>query len=470
MASTNVSKESYALISTYGVYDRDLRTKLDMEYPRAGALSWMKMAKNYTGKRKVKRFKYDYWEESQWFNAAATIESAADSGSNSIVTLSSADHQDSGVNSYPRVNDLAVFEDETVGFVSAKSESVASAHTVTVKPLNPSQDVQAAAVAGTKIAFFSNAMPEESTSRESHVSKQTKVSNYVQTFREEYKVTDHAMLNAVEFEWKGQNYLYVKDTDDTANRFELQEELGCLITPLSSSLTDASSNSIQTTNALIPQITDNGYTQEYFDEPDLTDFEDMVIGLNDKFAGKKYIAGIGINLSVKLNRFLKDQMTQNPEVFFSELGDGGQQLNFNFRRLDYNDYQFQFQTWEIFGHADSLGAGNMPYRHMAVMIPIGTAKDPDSGADEPYIKTAYADPGGAAHENFGDYKMFETGANAQRGATNATMNRVFTWVSYKGLELRHRKKFALWRMSMKPFRRNYRCPCCSQARLLCLSW
>ncbi len=45
----------------------------------------------------------------------------------------------------------------------------------------------------------------------------------------------------------------------------------------------------------------------------------------------------------------------------------------------------------------------------------------------------------------GFVKFWETGANARNGATSDKLETELHWASYKGLEVRCRNKFMLWR-------------------------
>lgn len=447
MPGTINASESYELVSSYGIYDRDVARKLNVKYPRASALSWMRAAKGYMGERKVKRHQYSFWEEEQWFNASATIEGAANSSADVILTLTDADHQNAGKETYPIVTDLVVFPDETVGYVIAKSEAVDDAHTVTVRKLNASQDVQAAGAAGGVVVFYSDAQQEESVAPESRIPKQTKITNKLQTFRKMYKWTDHSEQNVTEWEHEGSNLLHVKGSDDTANRFAMAEELGMLITPQSDGLLNAGGKGVQTTQALLPQIRSaSGGEFGYTGAPTLTDVANWSIAASDRYAGHKYVLGMGIDFHVAWNAVMVDFMVENPTPFFEKVSgkEGSQKYTFDFSGIKYGDFEFYVQKWDVLSHKDSLGAAGHPYRDMAVCLPIGETRDPDSGDMEPYIKIAYANPGGAAAENKGDYKLFQTGANAKPRATDETMNAKIHWVSYKGFELRHLNKFFVW--------------------------
>jgi hypothetical protein len=103
-----------------------------------------------------------------------------------------------------------------------------------------------------------------------------KITNYIQTFREAYDVTDHDEQNITEFEYKGQKFLYVKGTDETADRFEYQEELGLLVgVPSDGTLVDKDAIAVKTVVGLIPEIGTNGQTETYTTAPDMADFEQV---------------------------------------------------------------------------------------------------------------------------------------------------------------------------------------------------
>lgn len=454
MPGTTNAAESYGLVSSYGIYDREVAKKLNIKYPRASALSWMRAAEGYmsertVGKKKVNRHEYSYWEENQWLNASAIIESAANSTDDVVLTLEEASHQNSGTESYPIVTDLCVFPDETVGYVIAVDKDTDDAHTVTVRKLNSSQDVQTAGAALGVVVFYSDAQQEKSTAPESRIPKQTKITNKLQTFRKMYEWTDHSAQNVTEWEHNGSNLLHVKGSDDTANLFAYAEEVGMLITPQSSGLVNAGSNAVQTTQALLPQIrSGSGGEFTYTTAPAISDVETWSIAASDRYAGTKFVLGMGINIHVKWNSVMKDFMVENPTPFFTPVNDskadGKQKYTFDFAGIKYGDFEFFAQKWDVLSHKDTLGATGHPYRDMMVCLPIGETRDPDSGDMEPYIKIAYANPGGAKSENKGDHKIWQTGANALPRATNDEMNTEIHWISYKGFELRHINKFFLW--------------------------
>ena len=444
------ASENTTLISAYDIYDRDFHLKLFKKVPRASALSWMRAIKGYMSRRKVRRHQYYFYEEGQWMSAAATIASTTDQTNYVDIHLSAADHDNSGAESFPVVGQLVVFEDEAIGYVVGVDRTSDNDHFVKVKPANTGVTILTSAVVGETMVFYSNAQIEKSTETEGRIPKTDKVTNYIQTFREKYEVTDHAEQNEVEWEFKGQKFLYVKGIDETAQRFAYQEEMGMLITDSSESLGDAvgaGGNTVTLAKGLIPQITDSGLTLEYFGRPDMTTMDDAILLLNKNYGDSEYIVGHSLNFGLGIKNWLVD---------FAQGGDNGisfmtdeQRISLNFKRADISSYTLLFQEWKVFSHEDTLGAGNMPYQDMAVFIPTGKARNPEPGDGmgdyEPYCQMAFARIPGAPHEDKGDYKMWETGANARSGATDDELTRAIHMASYKSLEIRCRNKFLVLR-------------------------
>lgn len=435
--------DNLALATGYGILDQEFRRELGMKVIKYPFLSIMReLEGRMAPTEKTSEHTYYFYEEGDWFNAAVTISAATVSSSDIIITLSTEDHFDSGAKSFPVLNQLCVFEDETIGFVIAVTRTVANAHTVTIRNENASQNVITAAVLGTKVVFYSNAQKEESSTPETRVPYISKVTNNIQEFREAYKVTDWAEQNETEFEFKGQRFLYVKGLDELADRFAMQEELNMLITPTAASLPD----SIKTTNGVIPQIGSNGQTVEYFDEPDLAFFGDVSLTIDDNYGDDEYFCGQGKNFSIATTNWLADFSAGGDNRISFNAFDGGkeQALSFDFKSIHIGGTTMHFQTWRVLSHKGSLGAGDMAYRHMCIMVPTGMGRD-KVGNSVPYLRLRYSEPPGAPWEKQGDIRVFEHGGTSRRGATSGTLSRTVEMVSYKGLEMLNREKWLIAR-------------------------
>lgn len=446
------ANENYVLVSGYDIYDRDFYRKLIKRVPRYGALTWMRAAKGFMSRRKAIRYQYYYHEEGQWFSAAAFVNSVVDQTTYIDVTLTAADHQDSGKLSYPTVGATVVFENENTGLVTVVNRTVDSAHVVSIKPVGVTNAVLlASAAAGTSMVFYSNAQKEASDQTSTVLPRTDKVTNYIQIFRKDYEVTDVAEQNETEFEYMGQKFLHVKGIDDTSDRFMMEEDLGLLINQASSSLTDAGGAAIQTAKGLIPQITDNGNTLEYFGTPDMTTLDDAMMILRKAFGDSEYVVGESQKVNIGWKNWLIDFAKGGDMNISFNAFDGGQKqaISMDFASIAIAPYTFHRQEWAMFSHSDSLAAGNMPYQNMAVFIPTGKVTNPEPGegfgSEEPYLQVVYAKIPGAAHENKGDYKMWESGGNARTGATGTISKRVISMMSWKSLEIRRRNAFLIMR-------------------------
>ena len=450
VSSGSGSNENYTLISGYDIYDRDYYKYLIGKVPRASALKWMRNVKGFM-KRKATRHEYYFHEKGQWYPTVCTIAAASDQSTFVRITIASADHDVSGTQSYPTLNNTVLFENEVVGFVRALSRAVDSAHTFDVYPADTTNvNVVAAAVVGSKCSFFGNAHKENSTATDTRIPKTTKVTNYIQTFRGGYKVTDHASQNETEpIMIKGKKFLHPVGIDDEMDRFEMAIENSMLVGTASSGLTDASSNSIRTVKGLIPQVTDSGNTLEYYGSPDMSTVDDAIMILNNSYGEHEYMVGQGIKINLAWKNWLIDFAKYKDNVSFSSF-DGGekQALNFNFKGINIEPYSFYFQTWDCLGHPDSLGAGNMPYPDMAIFIPMGSTKNEDPGGggnQESYLQLVYSPTNQAANQDKGTYATWSTGALAPGGATNDEANWMVHVIGYQGLEVRCRNKFLVMR-------------------------
>jgi hypothetical protein len=340
-----------------------------------------------------------------------------------------------------------IFENETGGFAYAISRAVASAHTVTIKPTNTDQDVQAAAVVGSKVVFYGALFGEESDTPETRVPYVSKITNTIHTSRKAYKITDWSAQNETEFEFNGQKFLYVKGLEETSDQFSMEEELNLILTPQVGTLVDASGATLKSANGFIPQITTNGQNVEYFDEPDLAFFQDTVLTMVDNYGDDEYFVGQGVNFSLGTDNWLVDFTRGGDNRISYNAFDGGQQqaVKFDFKSISLGGATLHFQTWPILSHKGSLGAGDLRYRNMALMIPTGNGIDGETRTPVPYMRMRYSEPMGAPWEVQGDVKIFEHGGASKRGATSGKQNRFVEYISYKLLEIRNREKFVIAR-------------------------
>ena len=181
-------RQSHALISTYSIYKPEVRAELTKKFPRPSALSWLRALGRVKKRPRVSRqMTYSFYEEGNYFNSVVTIESNAPDSANVDVTIEEADHFQTGTASFPIVGDLAVFTDETVGYVISIDRTSDDNHIIKIGPITAAgNDVNAAAVDTEKISFFSSAEGERSSAPETRVPQVTEFTGQMQIIRESF--------------------------------------------------------------------------------------------------------------------------------------------------------------------------------------------------------------------------------------------------------------------------------------------
>ena len=457
MAFQNTNGQSYALISTYGIYEPEVYRKIVKKYPTPNALNWLRSLDrvNLRSPRISRQMTYTFYEEGNYFNSVCTIESNVPNGVTAThvdITIEEADHFNSGAGSWPIPGDLAVFTNEVVGYVQSVDRTSASNHVVTISPLVTGDDVNAAAVNTEKISFFSSAEGERSDAPETRVPQVTGFTNGMQIIRESYEVTDVENKSNIYMNVDGETKLWVKGLQESVDRFKLKEQLALLISKRGdgTSTDPDSGNEIFTTEGLIPDLRTNGTNIQYADPIDLAKWDEITTTLDQVYGDREYLFGLGLPVYQKIQAFMDTLGDAGSKgITFNAFEQGGmeQALSLNLKSLHYVGYDFHFDKWDILSHRDSLGADGMPFKDLGVGCPMGSSKNPvqsDGTAEyEPHIQCTYFESPLAGAQMNGEFSVWETGAGASTGATDAVATRQIHHYMIKGLELRNKDKFVL---------------------------
>lgn len=444
-----VSTLNMSVLTGYGILDREFRKELGMTAPNFSDFSvfrQMKLVNKLKPEEMTNRHEFYHYEKTDHLKANATITAIGTSVANQVtITLAAEDHYDSGAKSYPIVTNDVVFSNQVVGLVYSVDRSVAGAHTVTIKSLTGSNDVQSAAVIGSIVNFVGNSQQEASGATEMRVPSFTKITQNLKTTRGHFKYTDHAGQNQVEFITgpDGNKYIHPLGISDTAQQFEMDEEFSMLTGKKNTAtVTNAAGNSITTSQGLIPEIYANGMTGEYFGDVDMSSYDDWLLQIIANYGDGEYMCMAGIQLGLNVKNWAID-FAKNEAAYAWFDGGKEQAATFNFTGIKMPGVGFDvyFKDLKAFSHAGTLGHENLPYQKMGLMIPCGNALNPKTNTMQPYLQIRYAKPGGAAHEIQGDIKVFYTGGNSRNGATSDVLEEGFHIVSYKALQMFNIKKF-----------------------------
>jgi hypothetical protein len=449
--SFQTTNTNMSLLTGYGILDREFRKQLGFTSPNFSDLSILralKMQAKILPTEKTKRHEFYYYEQGDHLKTSITIAGVANTTVDGtpavVVTLSAGDHYNSGANSYPIPGNDALFSNQVSGYVYSVDRTTPNAHTVTIKSITGSTDVQSAAVVNSVMNFVGVSVSEASKKVEHRNPVINKVTNKIKTTRAKYEVTDHAEQNQIEVTViDGQPYLHYLGIANTTERFEMDEEVALLTNNLNTATyTDALGKNVTTTLGLIPNITANGQEVDWTGDIDLATIQDWFSTIIANYGDGEYMCLNGIDFGFALQNFSVDMGKYDASYLFFE-GGKEQATNFNFTgiKMPGIGIQVYFKDAKLFSHAGSLGSEKLPYRGMGLFMPCGSALNPKTNEMQPYLRTRYSAPTGAAHEIQGDIKVWETGANAKNGGTSDELNREIHMVSYKALEAFNVGKF-----------------------------
>lgn len=420
------------------IHEPEVHRKLVGRYPMQRELNWIKEMGKLI---EVKQTEYHHHEENELFDQIV-IASKSNSGSNVIVTIHSDNHYNSGANSFPRIGDLVQFKNRTTGLVIAKSEAVASAHTITIKPINSSQLVQTAAIASDTFICFSSAW-EEGTSgyTKSLIPTHTKITSKTQIFTEFFDVTSSEETNQTYITYtnpetgEAERRYYIKGEADTADRFVMKEELGLFATPYSdTSLTNAAGDKVRTTRGMIPHLEDYGNVLSYTDGASSSLYDTIVKRLNKKYAEKEYLMLEGLNFSITNKNFHVDFGKNGSVVYNPNL------VKMGFKGIEMNGYKFMIKTLDILNHAATLGATGFPYPDYFIMAPTGKGYDSKAAEYVDYFAVRYKKMNGGGSR--GHFQVWETGGSAKSNQ-DGSLKRQIRYASEKGLQVFGGERFIL---------------------------
>lgn len=425
--------------------------KLVGRYPKQRDLGWL----DAMGKLiPVKGDEYNHHEEDILIPVQVIASVANGSGSDVIVTLDSSSHANSGKNSYPRIGNLVQFKNKATGLIIDKSEVSDNAHTITVRPVNASQNVQTAAIAGDSFIVYSSAF-ESGTSgfTKAVIPTVTKVTNQLQTFSEFFQIDSHAEEDETWITYtnpttkQSESRYHIKGEADTVDRFLMQEELGLFITPQSdANLKDLNNNKILTTKALIPTLEESGNIIDYTTAPTMTTYDNLIKLWNSNFADEEHIMGEGLNFSLKNKNFHVD-LAKNGAISYNTFGGGDngskRALELGFASVSYCGYTIHIKRMNILSHASTTGAPGFPYPDYFITIPMGKGRDPKTRELIDYFAIRYKKLGGKGNRDH--WKVWETGGGSDAG-TDSSLKRRVNYASVKGLQMFGAKRYTLGRL------------------------
>ena len=443
MAYNSASEKPSAFVNpgaglTRGIVS-DLSILKPQYYPKFiskyGAQNYTMLLEMLGFKGQVKSNVIRHWEDLGKMHQAVQVNAnvTVAAGTNTpAITVKAGGYYDSGTKSPIRVGEIVEIASTGIqGKIISVDKTSANAHTFVVAPLKTAQAFASAAVttrldADEWLLFRGQAAVGEASSKgDALIPRVEEVLNYVSEIREDWRVTDRAMIEEV---WFADNYSY-KGLEDAVKRFMNNKEFtlmfGDTITNTGSSAT--SKNTI----GLLQQIEGRGTGVSY------------TAGNLDRAKLHEVTRALDFNGGSQENHLLSDVFLRqelDDELF--DLYDAGAILwgtvggskeaaaMYGFGSITMDGYTFHIKKYLPFSPEAVYGATptDHQYKNYGIVVPMSTGRDPQTGERYNSIEITYNNVNGK------DLHVWETGAFA-KSPTSDTAELNVHHLCYAGLRV-----------------------------------
>ena len=336
------------------------------------------------------------WEENRYvrnISAAQTLSTTTPGAGNPVTfTLAVADHEMTGTVSFPRVGMQVLTQAEVPCQITAKSTAVANAHTITIYPLDATDDI--GDLTGQTLILHSGAWAAGTGQPDSTFVGTTKRTFKAQIFKE---TVGQEGPEFVKEKW----YSVIDDGRSIEGWYNpglsraeylLYRQIDGAITwgkhntnSLTSTTARGSVNTIYTTKGLIPWVSEEGkemtYTSGSFDMADLDEitlymkqqgiitptsciFTGPVLTQDIRTAAQAYIDGNGTDYTVDVA---------------SMFGGKDKALGVNFTQIKLGDMTYLLKEVEAWNDPMAYSSTGYDIPKYGVVVPIQKVKDAKSG-------------------------------------------------------------------------------------------
>lgn len=365
------------------------------------------------------------------------------------VVLATASHSpETGPNartkSYPRPGMHIHFKNGGEWRIQGIDTSVPGSHRLFLTKVNASVPdllntiTLAAGIWGGDIFILPNSSWAEATlgMGEGLVPTSKAYTSYLQTFSEQYTVTDIQGQNETyPLEWNGQliKFTYIKGINDTEIRFGAQIDNGLFL----QNKDDGSLFEIdRETGAQLPITTTQGYIQTlesaaqklYYDTTPTLALFDNINRYRRKFQqGGNAMLWCGYEFRNKLEGIVKQLGVQGCIVYDQK------DVDLNIDTFRKGTFTYHAKDLKILNHPKFAGAFSQKYPFYFVVAPMQMENDPKSNTLMNPFTVVYKETEGEGARGY--YKIWEDGANAHGGvAKGRRMNRVILMYAHMGMK------------------------------------
>lgn len=431
-AGVALSSVNRAFITAFSMQDRSYLGELDYQY---GNESYVWLMESMGNKTKVTNKEFYHWENRGKLHHSIQVASAtgfAGAGANGTVTLASGSHLNSGTQSPVRVGEVVENPKNGIqGKITAVNKTVAGAHTATIEPLRSTDTFT---VSANDYLVFKGLtdMGEASDVADSLVNPARKVTNTITEIREDYKITDLAAMEQVEFSIDGKPYYWYKGTKEAEKRF-LNNIEWKLIFGKDVTNTAVTANGTAGTLGLIPQIESRGgVITSGAGTFDMARFQQISRELDYNGAGPEVQLLQDVIQFQEVQNNLFSKYDQGAVLWASVGGSSEAAAKYGFQSLAIEGRSVHFKKYLNFNVEKTHGVAPTTayYRNYGLVLPMGKVRDKESGNMAPIIEVCYLDI-----PQTGEFNIYDHGGLARNNKTGK-QELINTFVTHKGLRLR----------------------------------
>lgn len=364
-------------------------------------------------------------------------------GADVIVTLSAADHYSSGTVSPIRTGEVVKIDSSGLeGRIISVNTTTPNAHTATIRPLKtgvPFTSAGSSSVlsSGEVLKLMGATDIGENSSQLNSITNLTdKVSNTTTEIRDDWTITDRAMIEELQFEYNGQPYFKYKGMDESARRFLNSREFKLIFGDTANNLS-AYGGSVGT-QGLLSQINSGGQVVTY--TPGLLNISklhEITRGLNFYGGAEEYHWLCDIYQRQELD----DQLFQaygNAILWNYVGGDAQTAIGYGFSSVQMDGYNLHIKNYKGFNSEAVWGAAsaNSQYRNYGILIPMKMGSDPVTQNQMHSVSLVWNSP------NNQEILVKESGLWSSVGVPNVS-NLTVTHLGFYGIEVFARNQFMI---------------------------
>lgn len=326
----------------------------------------------------------------------ATSVTPAGAGSSVVVTLSAADHTDSGTESPARIGEtVRVDSSGFEGKVIAINTATPNAHTMTVLPLKTTVTFTSSGsgqlLAGEVLTFMGDTEAGENSTQINGLSPLTDQFNNTTTeIRDDYEITDRAMMEEIYVEFQGQPYYTYLALDEMVRRFANNREFKLMRGDVANNL--GSYGGSAGTQGLIPRIQTDGQNTQYTQgQLSIAAAQGIIRGFDFYGSAQEYH---WLSDSYQYDELMNSlfQTYNGGAVVWDYAGKSEEAaVAYGFKTLSIGGYVLHFKKYLPFNSEAVWGkaSANSQFRNFGILIPMKEWLDPVQHVNIPTMRIVY---------------------------------------------------------------------------------